>query len=184
MPQQTIDRLLGLLHDPIFWIATVAFGLLITITGNYITRAADMLWARYRGQKKERNVALEASVLAAARHILEHPDERFDLKLDILFYSQRSILYSAWTVTFLALAVLAKVLSEDTIAKVFTLTSLIMGLISWLLVGLYFLRERRARRVLIAFSRVSKSKTYNEVLDEFIANKNKRSIEERSSDSD
>jgi hypothetical protein len=82
-----LNRVASLLRDPLFWIATVICGLIVTVVGNYLTRASDRLFASYRLSRQRKFEITERSVNAGAQHLLEHPSERFDVKLDVVFYS-------------------------------------------------------------------------------------------------
>lgn len=166
MSQSAIDRLADLVVDPVFWVATVACGLFVTVVGNYATRFADRSFGAYRTRQLRRKGNVEASVQAAADHLVQHPNERFDLKLDILFYSQKSILYGVVTVACLVLTVVG--LNMWPTGKYVTVACLVLALVAWFLVALYFQRERRARRVLSTYYQLSNIKTYDAVLDESV----------------
>ena len=107
----------------------------------------------------------DAAVRAAARHLTEHPNERYDLKLDVLYYSQREIFYATATTILLVFAVIEINIMRFSIG----FPALAAAVLSWINVGVYFLREQRARRILRTFYQLSKTRSYDDVVDEIIS---------------
>ena len=165
MPRAMIERLNELFHDPVFWVATVACGLVVTIIGNYATRLLDRFCATYRNSRLHHKGMADAAVRAAARHLTEHPNERYDLKLDVLYYSQREIFYATATTILLVFAVIEINIMRFSIG----FPALAAAVLSWINVGVYFLREQRARRILRTIYQLSKTRSYDDVVDEIIS---------------
>jgi hypothetical protein len=164
-PQAIIERLDELFHDPVFWVATVASGLVVTIIGNYATRALDRFCATYRNSRLHQKGMADAAVQAAARHLAEHPSERYDLKLDVLYYGQRELFYTVASVIMVVFAAMEINVMRFSIG----FAALAAAAVSWINVGVYFLREQRAKRILRSFYQLSNTKSYDDVVDEIIS---------------
>lgn len=178
MATRVVERIVGLLNDPIFWVSTVVCGVIVSVLGNYATRYADMLFASYRVRRSRRSEVLDAAVNAAATHVLAHPNQVYDVKLDILFFGQRAVLYSAFMVVFLVMSsYFATRPIHYTAQRWLVLATLLTALGTWVMVLISVMRERRARRVLLAYYRLSKRKTYDDFLDQSIADTSGRLLE-------
>jgi hypothetical protein len=95
-----LPRLSQLLTDPIFWITTILCGLILGVFANYLTRVADQLIARVSERRRLRLRAASDLINQEATHLMQHPDERFDIKLDLLFYRENE---TAWNLVALGL---------------------------------------------------------------------------------
>lgn len=99
-------KLSQLLTDPIFWITTILCGLILGVFANFLTRVADQLIARVSNRRRQRLQAASDSIKEEAVHLMRHPDERFDIKLDLLFYR---INETAWTLLAVGLLTISTV---------------------------------------------------------------------------
>ena len=165
-----VERVFGLLQDPVFWVSSIAGGFIVTVIGNYATRSFDRALSKRRIRQRRKLSVADAAVGAAAEHLLKHPGERFDLKLDVLFFSQRAIMLSALGVAFfvLAAAMMPLILTLPTI-KWLVIGVLLIGLIVFTMFLTYVNREHRALKVLWEFNRRRNTKTYDDILDEYLA---------------
>jgi hypothetical protein len=146
-------RLSLLVFDPVFWVTTILCGLLLGIIANYLTRFVDRLLVSVSAKRQAKAEATNASILAEAKRLLEHPDERFDLKLDVLFFGARVIRFY---VTSLLLVLLSLALQGKPSrgSKVMSLVLLVLALLGWTLSTVYHNRERRALRIISAYARL------------------------------
>lgn len=95
-----LTRLSQLLTDPIFWITTILCSLILGVFANYLTRVADQLIARVSDRRRYRLQAASDLIKQEAVDLMRHPDERFDIKLDLLFYRENE---TAWNLVALGL---------------------------------------------------------------------------------
>jgi hypothetical protein len=95
-----LTRLSQLLTDPIFWITTILCGLILGVFANYLTRVADQLIARVSDRRRHKLQAASDLIKQEAVRLMRHPDERFDIKLDLLFYRENE---TAWNLVALGL---------------------------------------------------------------------------------
>ena len=97
--------------------------------------------------------------------LAEHPSERYDLKLDVLYYGQRELFYTVASVIMVVFAAMEINVMRFSIG----FAALAAAAVSWINVGVYFLREQRARRILRSFYQLSNTKSYDDVVDEIIS---------------
>jgi multisubunit Na+/H+ antiporter MnhB subunit len=142
-------RLLSLARDPLFWIGTVFCGLVVSTLANYFTRMTDRFITAFSSRRQKRLAAQNSSLREEAARLLEHPGERFDLKLDVLYYGGRMLLFGIYGCTFVALSALAELrISNDILRAVLIGVLLLSALFAILQLARYRFKEQRALEIL------------------------------------
>ena len=149
-----LSKLSELFTDPVFWIATIFCGLLLGILANYLTRVADRLIARASTRRQANVQAANSSIREAATRLLRHPADRFDVKLDVLFYQAAQIRWGIFALVFFTLGIGARSIPNffpRPLASIVLLICMSIGIAAWSMLGVSFLRESRALRILDAY---------------------------------
>jgi len=142
------QKFLNIFSDPFFWIVSGGFALLINVLAYYVTRRTDRLLSVFSSRRK-RKVEERAHLLnQEVQRLIANPGERFDLKLDILFYVLRQILMAVLT----AISVSIVAAEHNLWRLIFSLSAMV----TLTMILVYFKRERKALRILWAFQAHSK----------------------------
>ena len=91
--QETLwNRFIDLVSDPLFWVVTVFFGAIVGIIGNYGTRISDRTLSLFSARRKRAREKYEREIEEEVQKLMNHPQERFDAKLDMIWFLLRAII--------------------------------------------------------------------------------------------
>jgi hypothetical protein len=128
MDSTITDRLLGLFGDPLFWIGSVFVGVLINVIGNYLTRFSDTFVAKVSLRRQLQLETKQQEISKAVDRLLVSPTERFDIKLDVLFYMLQRILWVVGFAVFMILAYLFALLEKSSASILISIFLVILSL--------------------------------------------------------
>lgn len=95
------EKILNLLMDPIFWLGSGLVALVMNVIANYATRGTDKIISLFSTRRRQAIEQKNQFIYQEAERLLNNPGERFDVKLDVLFYLLRTILLFLMGMTFL-----------------------------------------------------------------------------------
>jgi hypothetical protein len=125
------DRLLGLFGDPLFWIGSVFVGILINVIGNYLTRYSDTFIAKVSLRKQLKLEMKQQEISKAVDRLLASPTERFDVKLDVLFYMLQRVLWGIGLTVSIILAYLFALLEKSSASSSMSILFVILSLYAY-----------------------------------------------------
>jgi len=152
MQQTVTERLTNLVTDPLFWIVTVFIAMIVSIFANYATRGTDRVVSLFSNRRRELIEEENKFIDQEVERMMKSPQDRFDVKLDVIWQLLRSLLAAFMAVSILfsiffiyTLFIILEPLPEMIIAPLGVFGFLSTIIFAWYL-RLFLRHSRRERR--------------------------------------